>query len=217
MLDGFKRCIIYLAQASLSFTGSPLSRRSPKLALKANQLIKDGGLLLLLGKYHEAEEIYTETKEIRQRVSGVDHELTRHAMQGLAMIYKSQQRYHEAEELYRTIMDRAISDMPYLDSKFLAINTIDMADAVAAQGRSPRREAAMLRRLQRPSNCIGTVSPLSNHGRSTWKQNQRNAPRWMSFTATQSLVGYRDSSMGCSRPIPILFGQEIPIACAGLN
>ncbi|KAI0203080.1 P-loop containing nucleoside triphosphate hydrolase protein [Astrocystis sublimbata] len=78
----------------------------------AVQTIEDSGLLgavaesyYILGKYSQAERLYRQTLELRERVLGRENPDTLASMNNLAFVLNKQGRYEQAEEMYRQTLE----------------------------------------------------------------------------------------------------------------
>ncbi|KAI6080516.1 hypothetical protein F4821DRAFT_55383 [Hypoxylon rubiginosum] len=78
------------------------------LQLQENSANKETGLLFnvaesyfMLGKYNEAEQMYRQTLEVRERVLGREHPSTLGSMNNLADVLGNQGKYEEAEQMHR--------------------------------------------------------------------------------------------------------------------
>jgi len=70
------------------------------------------------GKYLEAEQMYREVVEVRERVQGKEHPDTLTSMNNLATVLSDQGKYLEAEQMYREVVGvrrgcRAKSILPH--------------------------------------------------------------------------------------------------------
>jgi hypothetical protein len=52
-------------------------------------------------KYDEAEQMYRQTLELKQKVLGQEHPSTLNSMNGLASVLRNQGKYDEAEQMHR--------------------------------------------------------------------------------------------------------------------
>ncbi|KAI1439328.1 hypothetical protein F5Y02DRAFT_143448, partial [Annulohypoxylon stygium] len=58
-----------------------------------------------LGKYNEAEQMYQQTLELRERVLGRENPSTLDSMNNLAEVFRSQGKYEEAEQMHRQTLE----------------------------------------------------------------------------------------------------------------
>jgi tetratricopeptide (TPR) repeat protein len=63
------------------------------------------GLLRVRGRYGEAEALYTDVRDLRLQVLGVEHPDTLAAIYNVAALYQGLDRHAEAEPLYRQVLE----------------------------------------------------------------------------------------------------------------
>ena len=77
------------------------------IAEQANMdlLFNIAGSYALLGKYREAELMYRQTLDLREKVLGEEHPSTLDSMNNLAAVLQQQGKYEEAEQMHRQTLD----------------------------------------------------------------------------------------------------------------
>ncbi|KAI1382616.1 uncharacterized protein F4822DRAFT_100890 [Hypoxylon trugodes] len=72
---------------------------------KTDLLFNIAGSYSMLGKYNEAEQMYRQTLELRERMLGREHPSTLASMNNLALVLDSQGKYKEAEQMHRQTLE----------------------------------------------------------------------------------------------------------------
>ncbi|WP_068815064.1 tetratricopeptide repeat protein [Phormidesmis priestleyi] len=110
------------------------------------------------GRYAEAEPLYLQALEIRQRQLGDDHPDVATSLNNLASLYKSQGRYPEAEPLYLQALEirqRQLGD----DHPAVATSLNNLAGLYKSQGRYPVAEPLYLQALEIRQRQLGDDHP----------------------------------------------------------
>ncbi|MBC7822487.1 MAG: tetratricopeptide repeat protein [Candidatus Parcubacteria bacterium] len=110
------------------------------------------------GRYPEAEPLYLQALEIRQRQLGNDHPSVATSLNNLASLYESQGRYPEAEPLYLQALEirqRQLGD----DHPDVATSLNNLAGLYESQGRYPEAEPLYLQALSIALEKLGETHP----------------------------------------------------------
>lgn len=76
-----------------------------KPKMEANYLYVLADISRLKGEYVEAESLYKQSREIREKILGLDHPDVASSLYGLALVYSEQRKYAEAEPIYEQALE----------------------------------------------------------------------------------------------------------------
>ncbi|MGC1393533.1 MAG: tetratricopeptide repeat protein [Coleofasciculaceae cyanobacterium] len=125
------------------------------LATSLNNL---AGLYKSQGRYTEAEPLYLQALELRQRLLGDNHPLVAQSFNNLAALYKSQGRYTEAEPLHLQALEltqRLLGD----NHPLVATSLNNLAYLYKSQGRYSEAEPLYLQALELSQRNLGDNHP----------------------------------------------------------
>jgi tetratricopeptide (TPR) repeat protein len=112
-----------------------------------------------LGKYKEAESLYTKVLEIARRERGEDY-IRFYPMVAcnLARVYADQGRYDEAEQLFRKTLETVEWDA---ESRWRLVYTADLANMYRDQGRYGQAEQLLAKTLETERRVLGDGHKLT--------------------------------------------------------
>ncbi len=110
------------------------------------------------GRYAEAEPLYQQALELRQRLLGEEHPAVAHSLNNLANLYKSQGRYAEAEPLYQQALElsqRLLGE----EHPDVAATLNNLANLYRSQERYAEAEPLYLQSLELRQRLLGEEHP----------------------------------------------------------
>ncbi|MBI4781362.1 MAG: tetratricopeptide repeat protein [Oscillatoriophycideae cyanobacterium NC_groundwater_1537_Pr4_S-0.65um_50_18] len=120
----------------------------------ANSLNWLGYLYKSQGRYSEAEALYVQALELRQRLLGEEHSAVANILNNLAGLYDSQGRYSEAEPLYVQALEmskRLLGE----DHPDVANSLNNLAGLYESQGRYSEAEPLYVQALEMSKRLLG--------------------------------------------------------------
>ena len=149
-----------LTAAEQHFEAAIAAAKAPQLDEQrlATSLDRFGAFYHSQGKYAEAEPLYLEALEIRERTLGPDSPIVASSLNNVATLYQTQGKYAEAEPLYKrslAINEKAAGPV----HPQVAVGVNNLASLYQAEGRYAEAEPLFERALSIRATQLGSEQP----------------------------------------------------------
>jgi tetratricopeptide (TPR) repeat protein len=178
-LPHFTRYTIYIDQQNPGAKEKPNFRAASALIDRANSAYRNGSDLLKHERYDEAEKLFTQALELRDRALGAGHSATLKCICCLSTIYKRQGRYGEAEKLNTQLVNMRKRELGGENAVTLA-SMAELASTISRQGRCEEAETMFLTVIDESKRVLGsqhpdTITSMAKLASHSWDHNQLEA------------------------------------------
>jgi tetratricopeptide (TPR) repeat protein len=152
------------------------------------------------GWYNEAEKLFIEVKEARERVSGEDHPDTLLSMANLAATYRKQGRPSDAEELFLAVVE--VKKRVYGEKHRSTLTSMNgLASTYADQGRWKDAEELFMKVIEKRGALLGEDDPKTQDSISNLAATYKKQGLWKKAEELEvQVLEMRMSTLGEEHP-----------------